>query len=61
MDYVSLPVDENVIKTAVESIGPVAVGIDADHLSFSLYKKGIYKEPKCNPNSLTHAVLIVGM
>jgi hypothetical protein len=27
-DYISLPADENTIKTAVETIGPVAVGMD---------------------------------
>ena len=55
-----LPVDENLLKTAVETVGPIAVGIDADHLSFTLYKGGIYIEPKCDPDSLTHAVLVVG-
>ena len=44
----------------METVGPIAVGIDADHLSFTLYKGGIYKESKCNPDSLTHAVLVVG-
>ena len=35
-------------------------GIDADHISFTLYKGGIYNEPKCDPDHLTHAILVVG-
>ena len=37
---------------------PVAVAIEADHLSFQLYHSGVY-EGNCG-NSLDHGVLIVG-
>ena len=53
--YVSLPVDEDILKTALETVGPVAVGIDADHKSFTLYKSGVYFESACSSESLNHA------
>lgn len=33
--YVSLPIDENVIKEAVAKIGPIAIGYIYTHNSFS--------------------------
>ena len=33
-------------------IGPVAVGIDANHKSFLMYKSGIYEEPACSSTDL---------
>lgn len=40
--------------------GPVAVKIDATHDSFSSYESGIYYEPACEKNNLSHSVLVVG-
>ena len=39
---------------------PIAVGIDASHLSFQMYSSGIYYEPSCSSVKLDHAVLLVG-
>ena len=33
-------------------LGPVAVGIDADHKSFLLYKGGIYEDNECSSTDL---------
>jgi cathepsin L len=51
---------ESALKNAVGSIGPVAVGIDASHMSFQLYSGGVYDEKSCSTTRLDHAVLVVG-
>lgn len=50
------------LKIAIAKKGPVAVGIDASHLSFSFYSEGVYFEKDCGntPDDLDHAVLAVG-
>lgn len=35
------------LKEAIATKGPVAVGIDAAHLSFVFYANGVYYEPTC--------------
>ncbi|XP_062984644.1 procathepsin L-like [Elgaria multicarinata webbii] len=52
--------DERALMKAVASIGPVSVGIDADHKSFQFYASGIYYEPACFRRHMNHAVLVVG-
>ncbi|XP_071837620.1 digestive cysteine proteinase 1-like [Apostichopus japonicus] len=50
------------LKIAIATKGPVAVGIDASHLSFAFYADGVYFEKDCGntPDDLDHAVLAVG-
>ncbi|XP_041810502.1 cathepsin L.1 [Chelmon rostratus] len=52
--------DEDALKEAVATIGPVSVGIDASQLSFQLYQSGVYDEPQCSSSDLDHGVLAVG-
>jgi len=52
--------DEEALKYAVATIGPVAAYIDASHASFQLYSGGVYYEPSCSEYYFDHTVLIVG-
>lgn len=51
---------EAALQQAVATIGPVSVGIDANHTSIMHYHSGIYNEPDCSSEKLDHAVLVVG-
>jgi cathepsin L len=60
-DFVEIEKDsEDALKTAVATVGPIAVGIDASHFSFQLYSGGVYDEPRCSSTRLDHAVLVIG-
>ncbi|XP_023233485.1 cathepsin L1-like [Centruroides sculpturatus] len=61
MGFVSLPPgDEEILKQAVATIGPISVGIDGSTWSFQLYKEGIYDDDNCSNEHIDHAVLVVG-
>ncbi|XP_064388733.1 procathepsin L-like [Halichondria panicea] len=51
---------ESDLETAVGLVGPVTVGIDSKHYSFQFYQDGIYDEPECSSENLTHTLLVVG-
>ncbi|KAG4072621.1 hypothetical protein HA402_004710 [Bradysia odoriphaga] len=52
--------DENSLKMAVATYGPIAVAIDASVSTFGHYREGVYYASQCDPGKLTHAVLVVG-
>ncbi|XP_078698643.1 digestive cysteine proteinase 1-like [Branchiostoma floridae x Branchiostoma belcheri] len=55
------PGDEEAMKQAVATFGPVSVAIDTEHPSFRLYQSGVYDDPECKAShEPTHAVLVVG-
>ena len=52
--------DEQALQSAIATIGPIAVSIDAGQGSFQFYSHGVYDEPNCSTRKLDHAVLAVG-
>lgn len=54
------PGDEEALKSAVATKGPISVAIDASHPTFQFYSHGIYDEAECDPQNLDHGVLVVG-
>ena len=52
--------DEDALKEAVATVGPISVAVDANHRSFQFYKSGVYDETKCNSEFLNRAMLVVG-
>ncbi|CAH1392193.1 unnamed protein product [Nezara viridula] len=58
--YTELPDgDEDALKAAVATVGPVSVAVKAGSRKFMYYEKGILTSDGCG-TQLTHAVLVVG-
>jgi len=59
--YTDIPSgDETALTAAIASVGPIAVAIDASHITFQLYKRGVYYAPLCSSTNLDHGVTAVG-
>ncbi|XP_052584950.1 cathepsin 7-like isoform X1 [Peromyscus californicus insignis] len=58
--FLVVPRNEEALMNALVTHGPIAVGIDAGHESFTKYTGGIYHEPNCRPDSPNHSALLVG-
>jgi len=57
--YKSVADNENALKTAVGTVGPVSIAVNAD-LNWQLYGGGIFDHFLCTGFSLNHGVLAVG-
>ncbi|XP_047990563.1 procathepsin L-like [Leguminivora glycinivorella] len=57
--YVKLPRDEDKLKEAVATIGPISVTINSLP-SIRHYEDGVYYDEDCSPDKHDHAVLVVG-
>ena len=51
---------ETDLQSAVSTVGPVSIAIDASHQSFQLYQSGVYDESDCSRIDLDHSALAVG-
>lgn len=57
--YKLFDVNEHVLLEAVDSIGPISIGIHVID-SFFDYKSGVYDDKSCTSDEINHGVLLVG-
>lgn len=51
--YVNVtPYDQEALRMAIFSKGPISVAIDASHKSLSFYANGVYYEPDCGEQKI---------
>lgn len=61
--YNDIPIgNEEALKEALATVGPISIAIDATEGKFMLYKEGVLVDDTCgnSPDKLDHGVLLVG-
>jgi len=52
--------NEEALKQAVATVGPIPIDMDASLDTFRFYNGGLYYDQRCTTNKLTHAITVVG-
>ncbi|CAH1391942.1 unnamed protein product [Nezara viridula] len=52
--------DDNALKAAVATVGPISIAVSAGNQHFMFYKGGVYNGDTCIPYYLDHGILLVG-
>lgn len=52
--------DEDALKEAVATVGPISAAIDAGTYQFRFYHSGVFSDKDCSSERLDHGVLVVG-
>ena len=59
--YVDIKAQSEVdLQSALATVGPIAVAIDAAHDSFRFYSTGVFSEPTCSSTLLDFSLLAIG-
>ncbi|XP_047556419.1 procathepsin L-like isoform X1 [Lutra lutra] len=58
--FMDIHPEEESLKLAVATVGPISAAIDASLGTFQFYHKGIYYDPDCSSEDLDHGILVVG-
>ncbi|XP_036324021.1 cathepsin L1-like [Rhagoletis pomonella] len=55
-----MPNDENALKAAAATVGPIAVKVNAKCFRKKFYRQGIFDDEACKEHKSNHAMLLVG-